>query len=583
MRLIELLKCLSILIATANALATTPQTAKVAVDAFLHQGQSYLAVGLRPKKGWHTYWKNPGDSGQATEITITGPKTAPMPWPIPSIKRESTNSGTSSVTTYVYDREVVYFFAIKQKSLQATKISILVKWLACKQICIPGQAEITGSWHMDKLYNLSPPNPFSITATLEERFANLPRVSKWPDHLTSKLQLTSLNPPILQIVYEDTIDDSFLLPFNHDLLTFKAQDSPSSQRHPPIMAEWDGEFASPPLQLTNNGILPKDLELRFLYQAPSRGIRSIINKTFNKFTMAEESPSDRQANTPTSVTTFNSSLIFYLLLAFVGGLILNIMPCVLPVISLKLFNLLTHADESPRMIFKHNAYYTLGVMSVFWMMGITIIILQSTLSLVINWGFHLQSPTFIFIMITILFILGLNLFGLFEFTTPGGKTLGNIQLKKGVMGDFVGGMLATILATPCSAPFLGTALTFAFGHSPLMIMMIFTSAGLGMSVPFIITALFPATISFIPTPGPWIENAKKILGLTIMITVIWLIDVLMALTVDSSSIVYTLSLLLFLFFAFYSNSMIKSKSWKLISWFIPILILIRGHHPYCIK
>ena len=151
-------------------------------------------------------------------------------------------------------------------------------------------------------------------------------------------------------------------------------------------------------------------------------------------------------------------------------------------------------------------------------------------------------------MIMGLFVFSLNLFGLFEFKTPGGSKLGNVTTNDGFGGDFLSGVLATVLSTPCSAPFLGTALTFAFTSSTLEIYLIFTMIGLGLAFPFILTAIYPKLVSFLPKPGNWMNTVKKVLGVTLILTIIWLLDVYNAL-VDGSSNLIKLATILALIFA----------------------------------
>jgi thiol:disulfide interchange protein DsbD len=247
-----------------------------------------------------------------------------------------------------------------------------------------------------------------------------------------------------------------------------------------------------------------------------------------------------------------------ILFAFIGGLILNLMPCVLPVISLKLFGLIVHRDETQKQILKHNMAYSFGVISSFWVLAAVVLAIKSTGDQV-GWGFQLQSPHFVFIMATIIFVMSLNLFGLFEFITPGGRKLGNTQMKKGISGDFVSGVIATILSTPCSAPFLGTALTYAFTTSSLNIFLLLTFVGLGLSFPFILTGFFPSLIKFLPKPGHWMEKLKYILGFTMLLTFVWLYDVLGSLININE---YNFKLLFFyslIFFAFFLRKKITKR------------------------
>jgi thiol:disulfide interchange protein len=333
--------------------------------------------------------------------------------------------------------------------------------------------------------------------------------------------------------------------------------------------------------------------LSFLWQNPVSEEVQVIEKSFSSFEQqgADElealmasmtfvkpvsasentedggSPKEEKGDSKPVSTSFLSMLLF----AFVGGLILNVMPCVLPVISLKLFGLVVHSDESRASILRHNIFYTLGVLSTFLVLSMSVLALKSTGENV-GWGFQLQSPVFVSIMIAVLFVFALNLFGLYEFQTPGGKVLGDVQIKKGNAGDFFSGVLATVLSTPCSAPFLGTALTFAFTSSTLEILLIFQAIGVGLAFPFLMTGLFPATIKFLPKPGLWMESVKKFLGLTLLLTALWLIDVFISLTNGNLPLMKLNTGLLMLFFAFYFQKHIsKKKAWRIV-YFIVALI-----------
>ncbi|HLW56073.1 MAG TPA: thioredoxin family protein [Bacteriovoracaceae bacterium] len=248
----------------------------------------------------------------------------------------------------------------------------------------------------------------------------------------------------------------------------------------------------------------------------------------------------------------------YIVFAFLGGLILNLMPCVLPVISLKLFSLIKYQESSQKKLLKHNFFFTLGVLSTFMALAAIVVALKVG-GEEIGWGFQLQSPAFVLFMMILLFIMTLNLFGLFEFKTPGGSKLGSAQTKEGILGDFFTGVLTTILSTPCSAPFLGTALTFAFTTNYYTVFLIFLFIGLGLSFPFIMTSLFPASLKFLPRPGLWMEKLKYILGLSLLITTIWLYDVFVSL-VEFDLISWRVNLLFALwFFLFFMYQKIKNR------------------------
>jgi thiol:disulfide interchange protein DsbD len=276
-------------------------------------------------------------------------------------------------------------------------------------------------------------------------------------------------------------------------------------------------------------------------------------------------------------TTENSAsgnIFKFLFFAFLGGLILNLMPCVLPVISIKLFGLIKHKNLPKTQIVSHNLAYTAGILSTFMALGAVVAAIKAG-GEEIGWGFQLQSPGFILVMMLILFVLSLNLFGLFEFVTPGGATLGSTELKEGFAGDFFSGVLTTILSTPCSAPFLGTALTFAFTTGTSSIFLIFTMVGIGLAFPFLLTAFFPATLNIFPRPGLWMEKLKYFLGLSLVVTVIWLYDVFVRL-VHFDVISWRLNMLFALwFFAFFfARKVSTGRPAQIVMFMLPVALTV---------
>ena len=539
---------------------------RVSLQKYSHQNQSYLALNMRHQSGWHTYWKNPGDAGTPTKVTIEGLSTTELPWPAPKRYLEKGN-----IVTFGYQKEITRFFAVKK--VERENIKVEVKYLACKHICIPGKQIIEAKWNTgkSKLADKSL-DPFTVSSKkLKKRFLNLPSSANWPDHLKIDL-FRGTAPNSLLLAYTDhnaqtPPDNGMLIPYSADLVTFKHE--VLSHNSGKLAMIWDGELEDPPVHLGENDQLPVNLNLQFLYQG-SQGKRKIIKKTFSSINTTQKLPATF-ANTNAQKT--KSGFATYLLFAFIGGLILNVMPCVLPVISLKLFNLAAHSDESSAKILKHNIAYTAGTLLTFLILGLIVIALKAAGEFV-GWGFQMQSPTFIALMILILFLLGLNLFGLFEFQTPGGRTLGNVQLKEGFTGDFISGILATVLATPCSAPFLGTALTFAFASSALNILIIFLFIGLGLAFPFIVIGIFPKSIAFLPRPGIWMEHLKKFLGLTLFLAVLWLLKILHALVDDYGLVIKFNVALLFFFFAFYLRKNITKNFYcQLVSFALPIFLL----------
>lgn len=573
-------------------------------------GKVVYVINYRNFPHWHTYWKNPGDAGLPTKIEILNEEVTidEYEWPVPTRYIEE-----GDLLAYGYTGDYSRFFSLKnlEKGKAPKELKIKSTWLVCKHICIPGSVEFSAQLDPEGQVISSTTNDFTLSNDeILKRFKDLPKTRNWPSSLDIVMK-KGAEGQSLDLYYNYTNQggkDLFhqlglLTPFRTELLDVKREKlykNNAGTFFGKLSIGWDGEYAEPEVPFPADGSFEKPIVMTFLFQDPQNESFSIIKKEFTSFDInpgttidslmqtmhfinpkgGAEEPKEQgelhilknQAPTSESGSTSIWGILFF---AFIGGLILNIMPCVLPVISLKLFGLVSHSDESRASILRHNIFYTLGVLFTFLILAATILILKSTGENV-GWGFQLQSPVFVALMIIFLFIFSLNLFGLFEFMTPGGKTLGNVELKRGVIGDFVGGILATILSTPCSAPFLGTALTFAFSSSPVTIILIFQAIGVGLAFPFLMTGIFPSTIKLLPKPGMWMEHVKKFLGLTLILTTLWLIDVFLALTNGNLPLLFLMSGLIFIFFAFYFQKNIsKSKLWKLIFFVIPLLLFAK--------
>ncbi|GAB4015802.1 MAG: protein-disulfide reductase DsbD family protein [Bdellovibrio sp.] len=575
---------------------------------FTDQGQHYLALNYFNYPEWHTYWKNPGDAGLPTKFEVlseTGPvEFEELEWPAPKRFIEK-----GDILAFGYKGQYSFFLRLSAKiwdQLINKKISIKSTWLVCKHICIPGQAEVNGLAQ----------NNFVMTArggqaleqeTLLERLRNLPAEATFPEELD--LSLTKAQSPygdlVLNVNWQGGVasdllaDRNLLTPFPVSAFAFKREKLYADSKNHVYgiyTIDWDGQYAEPSEELPVDGRFVKAHELKFLYANPVTQTVQVIKKSFTTFSvdgfdrileflnglrpleMSTGESSEKKiapnSNGSEPATQQSDSLIYYLLFAFIGGLILNVMPCVLPVISLKLFELISQRDDNPLRIMSHNIAYSLGVMTTFLILAVFVVVLKQSGDSV-GWGFHMQSPSFVALMVLVVFIFAFNLFGLFEFRTPGGSKLGNIKLASGFFGDFSGGILATILSTPCSAPFLGTALTFAFTSSPLTIFLIFLSVGMGLVFPFILTAFIPQLVSFLPRPGKWMEDIKKFLGLSLVLTGIWLLDVFSALVSSSISMMKLNTIIALMFFAIYFwNHIGKRIFWKILFALLPLLLTI---------
>jgi thiol:disulfide interchange protein len=546
----------------------------------LQRWNNKLVATINHEKGWHTYWKNPGDAGIPESFKFYQRKKLVTPveyeWPTPKRYLEA-----GDILTIGYEGVKHFFFDDIPGDISAN-IGILI----CKDICIPGGAELNLK-PQESFVSNRPIRPYSPDE-LNQSFINLPQDSSTPTNFEFYVTRKA-NEKSLTLHYQLKNIAQKNLPHELPLLTafpkipwgFKRENLyfKDNTYFGKTEIEWDGEYQDPPLELPLNGEFKEPYQLKFLLNSPVDQKVQVIKIEVKNFSLASHTLDDFYSSLSTAHTEEKSKnipadLYKFIFFAFLGGLILNLMPCVLPVISIKLFGLIKHQNLSPRKLFFHNLSYSIGVISSLMVLALLIAGLKAT-GEQIGWGFQLQSPAFILVMMLILFIFSLNLFGLFEFKTPGGSKIGNVQTEEGFAGDFFSGVLTTILSTPCSAPFLGTALTFAFTSSYEMIFLMFFFIGIGLSFPFLATAAFPKSLSILPKPGAWMEKLKYFLGLSLILTVIWLYDVFVSL-VDFPLISWKLNtLFLFWFFGFFFLKKISGpKILQLIFLLIPFSLTL---------
>ncbi|MGB0452070.1 MAG: protein-disulfide reductase DsbD family protein [Bacteriovoracaceae bacterium] len=546
-----------------------------------HENSEYLVLNFKNEPKWHTYWKNPGSAGIALkpEFSRNNQKLTfeELEWPTPKLYKEK-----GGIIAYGYSNEYSLFFKLPKGFDKSTELNAKVAYLICKDICIPGQKNLTlkGANHSSKI---------SKRETLK-RFENLPEVYKSQFPFKMSLAYQDATRESLTFLYEASFQDvkkldpnhAIVSPFPNELLDPELEKVGllEGKAKGSLNTAWDGIYAEPEVELPKTGSFKSPQEFKFLVYHPGLEKSFVTTQSFQKILPEPEgSTKKKEITSPQTITAqtedgaTSQSFFTLIFLAFLGGLILNVMPCVLPVISLKLFGLVNSRNHSHKDILKHNLFYSLGVLTSFWVLALVIIgILSSGKS--IGWGFQLQSPSFIYVILLVLMLMTLNLFGLFEFRVPGASKLGSVQLREGAFGDFFNGVLATILSTPCSAPFLGTALTYAFTAGAFETFILFTSMGIGLAFPFILIGLFPKTITWLPKPGLWMDHLKKYLGFALIITIIWLIDVFVALRPESLFLVlFTLSC--FFFGVYYFNKIARSNHWRTLGLIFIITISIK--------
>ena len=468
----------------------------------IQAGKPFTAtVVLDLQPGFHTYWQYPGDSGLAPKVTWHLPEgwtVAPIEFAIPHQFSEP-----GDMIVYGYEKQQLLRAVITPpKELQKDRfypIKASLTWLACKELCVPGSVDV----------GLKIPGP-TWTTDLDWKSIPPPK-GNWPDSGNppfpvsvsgkngTKLVSFTGQPGITYELYPD--------PAEGTMAGHVTQISSQGPKGPVIVFSipWDGSAAFKGLLVEKAGSARKGWWI---------GGESKI--------VASGQPSTQSSGVALGV------LMAALFSGFLGGLILNLMPCVLPVISLKIFNFIAQAGESPSRIFRHGLAFAAGIFTWFLGLGVLIIALKAGGSQV-TWGaFQFQSPYFVVGLSALVFLFAMNLFGLFEITLPGNAatSLDQAASRGGYFGSFFQGVFATLLATPCTAPFLGSALGFAFGQSPSVILAMFASVALGMSSPYVLLSARPGWRKWIPKPGLWMERLRQFMGFPLLATNLWLLWVL---------------------------------------------------------
>jgi thiol:disulfide interchange protein len=468
-------------------------------------GKPFTAgVLLRMAPGWHTYWKFSGDAGLPTEIKWnlpTGWKVGDIQWPIPL----KTND-PGDIQTYGYQDEVLLIQEITPPSkidISPVKLSAQADWLVCEKICIPGGATLT----------LELPTSTSAEPKNTDLFGRYRRLlpQNFPNAKTATATWSRTGNDLHLKVTSDQIA-------NYQTIDFfpVPQGSNVVVGHPIVESRKANEVM-----------------FKIPVESPDKSPSSMPGLIVFA---QHENGNDRRAwelGAPQMATAVQAAqrsrgLATFLFFGFIGGFILNLMPCVLPVISLKIFGFIKQAGESRARIFRSGLAFTAGIFAWFIALALLLIALKITGRDVTWGGFQFTNAYFVLVLSVIVLVFALNLFGVFEISLPQSLTHGMLASaeRKDDLGSFIQGVFATVLATPCTAPFLGTALGFAFSQSPGVILSMFIAIAAGMSAPYFLLSAQPAWMKFLPQPGPWMVHMKQFMGFLLLATLLFLLYVL---------------------------------------------------------
>jgi len=492
-----------------------------------------VGIEFTMKPHWHIYWRNPGDSGLPPEIKWQLPegfKVGEFMWPIP--KRIE----MAGLTTYGYEDRVILLAKVTPpadlKPGQKQQLAAKLTWLVCKDICLSGNGDVALELPVAK--GEAKPNPESaelFTVTWQ----NLPSTqSDWTvkaqygfkDNINLWLKpKPGANPPTPREVYFYANQGGVIVP--NAKQQWQKQDDGGYR----LILKKDP--ATDNIDLLS-GVLVSDTSWVEGQQRSGKWeINPKVSEPAGEGDAPESGTSTASGGTgsagfmlPTS-TGFEGLLLSmglpgWLLLAFLGGLILNIMPCVLPVLSLKVFSLVKHSEQSQAKAVAHGVAYTAGVVVSFLLLAGILLALRAGGEHV-GWAFQLQNPVFVAMLTALFFLFGLNLFGVFEI---GASLVGADAAVSGrgdLAGSFGTGVLAAVVGAPCIGPFLGAVTGLAVQLDAWQALLLFAVMGLGLASPFLLLAFYPKARIIIPKPGAWMEAFKQLMGFLLMFAVIFLL------------------------------------------------------------
>ena len=448
-------------------------------------GKDYwVGVLFEPEEHWHIYWKNPGDSGTPPSIKWKlppGASAGDVSWPTPH------KLSVPPLMDFGYEGRTLLMTPIRGLTAPG-EMAARVDWLVCREVCVPGRAEL-------KLR-------IPASSPLPQEFARTRAL--WP-MMDPQLQLTvrDLGPELAIELPERLAVSPEFFPADPNQI-----DNPAPQQLDPPKPGQKPELARLRLRKSDqlSGAL-KTLSGVLAYGPPE-----------DRHALEIEAHAAAGAGSAAGWLVILQAVFF----AFLGGMILNLMPCVFPVLSIKVLAIMSQKEHETSRQRRHGLVYAVGVLVTFW--GLTAVLLGlRAAGEQIGWGFQLQSPPFVAVLACTLFFFGLSLAGVFEI---GGSLMGvgqGLVSGEGYASSFFTGFLATVVATPCTAPLMGSAVGFALSQPLFVVLGVFTSLALGLALPYVALAWFPRLGGWMPKPGRWMETFKQLMAFPIFGTVVWLV------------------------------------------------------------
>jgi thiol:disulfide interchange protein len=482
----------------------------VAAEISLQPGRAFtVALRLEHEPHWHTYWINAG-TGYPTSLEWQLPPgwtAGPIEWPTPHLVRDT--AGNIAGNGYENDTLLPVTITPPADLTPGETITLraTAEWLMCKDVCKPGKADVS----LTLPVSTDQPKPNESTRAA---FAAIPSPAP-ADDLTftatrsgKTITFTVAGPRAAQLAKPHVFTSDAFVQYDQPQTAKSAANQLTLTL--PVSPSYDGKgdkLLGVLAYITSSGA--------------HRGLTLDVPITSSSASDFPSSPF-----TPHSSTTGSAGgLLGTLALAFVGGLILNLMPCVFPVLGIKILGFVNQAGSDRRKVTLHGLAFTAGVLASFWTLAGILAALRSGGSQ-LGWGFQLQSPIFVFILAAVMLVFALSLSGVFEFGLRATGVGANLQSKSGYTGSFFTGILATVVATPCSAPFLAPALGAALALPLIESFAVFTAIAVGLSLPYLLLSIFPQAIKALPRPGMWMETFKQFMAFPLYATVAFMIWVL---------------------------------------------------------
>ncbi|HTT39977.1 MAG TPA: thioredoxin family protein [Burkholderiales bacterium] len=502
------LPCLAIWVsapAAATPIHTPHVDAELVADMRSVQGGRPLTLALRlqHEPGWHTYWRNPGDSGLPTSIRWELPehfRVGPLRWPAP------VRIAIPPLANFGYEGETLLLteVATPARLSAGTRATIgaQAEWLVCREICLPGGAR----FRLSLPIVAAPPEPDPYWGPRIARArAELPQpLTGWSAKATLNAGSISIGLRQMQVGAPE-IDRLTFFPFEDGIIENAAQQT--------LTRDADGYVLQ---VIAAPGLAPATTAAGLLVAEPGWG-GSLRSAAEIELPVTVQ---DTTASPMTSVT-----LVIALLSALAGGVILNLMPCVFPVVSIKVLGFLERSHGDRRRLRLHGLAFGCGVLVCFWVLGLALVALRSA-GTELGWGYQLQSPAVVSGLALLFFLLALNLSGVFEVGSFLQRVAGVARVHEGYGGSFLAGLLACVVATPCTAPFMGAALGYGLVQPAGTALLVFTALAVGMAGPYVLLSFLPALTRQLPRPGPWMQTLKQLLAFPLYLTVVWLAWVL---------------------------------------------------------